>query len=248
MKLILSGLTALVLTLAACNAKKESSAVIIDYSQPIVSDADFIFSTCQGKTMIMASASTAQKISNGLKEQTGATLPAMGIGNAFTLNIGGKPFLCTARHGAVGLEKFTRNIGADIAIVDFNAIPHEKIGGIQLTTAYDIDTSIHMTDSVFIKGYLFDKQGELQSVIIRGLARRLSKSQYAADDMLNNSNTQYVQENALIIKLDENIELAGLSGAPAFNSQGKVIGVYSGRIVEQGDGKDKYSIRISLFN
>jgi hypothetical protein len=246
MKSILFCLTALVVTISACQHTKDPNTATLDFSQPTASNSDFIFSTCQGKTLIMADASAAQKISNNLKEQTGGILSDMGVGNAFVLNMDGKPFLCTATHGAVGLEKYTRKIGADIAVIDYTTMTQEKPGGIQLSTAYGMDTVIHNADSVFIRGYLFDKKGELQSVTISGVGRIVDKNEYGNN--VTGSNKQYMQQRALIIKLDENVELAGLSGSPAFNKQGKVIGVYSGRTVEQDNGKDTYYIRVSLFN
>lgn len=233
-------------TIAACQHTKDPNTATIDYSQPVISNNDFIFSTCQGKTLIMADASAAQKISDNLKAQTGGILSDMGVGNAFAVTMDGKTFLCTATHGAVGLEKYTRNIGADIAVIDYDAMTKQSPGGIRLTSAYQMDTVIQNEDSVFIKGYLFNKKGELQTVTVSGKGKVWNKSEY--NGTYSGMNSQYMQERALIIKLDENVELGGLSGSPAFNKQGKVIGVYSGRTLEQKDGKDTYYIRISLFN
>lgn len=246
MKSILFCVTALVLTISACQHTKDPNTATIDFSEPTASNADFIFSTCQGKTLIMADAPTAQKISNNLKEQTGGILSDMGVGNAFVINMDGKTFLCTATHGTVGLEKYTRKIGADIAVIDYNMMTQGKLGSIHLTTAYDMDTTIHAVDSVFIKGYLFDKSGKLQSVTVSGMGKMMDMNEY--NGTFSGPNLQYMQQHALIIKLDENVELGGLSGSPAFNKQGKVIGVYSGRTLEQKDGKDTYYIRVSLFN
>lgn len=244
MKSILFCLMTSVIMLSACQHAKDPYTATIDFSQAIATDADFIFSTCQGKTLIMADAPTAQKISNNLKKQTGGILSDMGVGNAFVLNVNSELFLCTATHGTVGLEKYTKKIGADIALVDFGAMPQQSFGTkFQLITAYTMDTTVQTGDSVFVKGYLFNKDGELQSVTVSGTGRIVDKSEYGS----NVSNAQYMQQRALVIKLDENVELGGLSGSPAFNKQGKVIGVYSGRTVEQNNGKDTYYIRISLF-
>lgn len=239
MKSILFCLTAFVITLSACQHAKDPHTATIDFSQPIVSDADFIFSTCQGKTFIMADASTAQKMSDHLKAETGGILSDMGVGNAFVLDMDGKTFLCTATHATVGLEKYTKKIGADIALVDFTAMPQGLGTKIQLTTAYAVETTVQTGDSVFVRGYLFNKEGELQSVTVRGEGRIAAKGEYTG------VNAQYMQQRQLVIKLDENAELGGLSGSPAFNKQGKVIGVYSGRTLDQNSGT--YYIRISLF-
>lgn len=39
----------------------------------------------------------------------------------------GKTFLCTITHGAVGLEKYTRKIGADIAVIDYNTMTQKSL-------------------------------------------------------------------------------------------------------------------------
>ena len=244
MKSILFCLAAFVIAISACQHAKDPNTATIDFSQPIVSDADFIFSTCQGKTFIMADASAAQKMSDHLKAQTGGILSDMGVGNAFVLDMDGKSYLCTATHATVGLEKYTKKIGADIALIDFTAMPQQKFGTeFQLATAYAVDTAVQTGDSVFVKGYLFNKNGELQSVTVSGKGKVWNKSEY--NGTYSGMNSQYMQERALIIKLDENVELGGLSGSPAFNKQGKVIGVYSGRTLDQNSGT--YYIRISLF-
>jgi len=243
MKSILFCLTAFVITLSACQHAKDPHTATIDFSQPIVSDADFIFSTCQGKTFIMADASTAQKMSDHLKAETGGILSDMGVGNAFVLDMDGKSYLCTATHATVGLEKYTKKIGADIALIDFTAMPQQKFGTeFQLATAYAVDTAVQTGDSVFVKGYLFNKNGELQSVTVSGKGRMIDENEYNGGTVVN---AQYMQQRQLVIKLDENAELGGLSGSPAFNKQGKVIGVYSGRTLDQNSGT--YYIRISLF-
>lgn len=246
MKSILFCLTALVLiTISACHTK-DANLATINFSEATLTQTDFIFSTCQGKTLIMADASAAQKMSNLLKQKTGAILSDMGVGNAFALNMNGKPFLCTAVHATEGLEKYRKNIGADITIIDCNAMAQENSKSFELTTAYDMDTVIRKSDSVFIRGYLFNTEGELQSVTVSGKGEILDKDYYI--DKVVNSNKQYLQERALVMRLDENVDLSGLSGSPAFNKQGKVIGVYSGRTMEQENGKDTYYIRVSLFN
>ena len=243
MKSILFCLAAFVIAISACQHAKDPNTATIDFSQPIVSDADFIFSTCQGKTFIMADASAAQKMSDHLKAQTGGILSDMGVGNAFVLDMDGKSYLCTATHATVGLEKYTKKIGADIALIDFTAMPQQKFGTeFQLTTAYAVDTAVQTGDSVFVKGYLFNKNGELQSVTVSGKGRMIDENEYNGGTVVN---AQYMQQRQLVIKLDENAELGGLSGSPAFNKQGKVIGVYSGRTLDQNSGT--YYIRISLF-
>lgn len=248
MKSIIFCAAILIVTLSACQNAKDPCAATVDFSTPAASNADFIFSTCQGKTLLVADAVTAQKVSDNLKAHTGGILSDMGIGNAFALTLQGKTFLCTARHGAVGLEKYTKVIGADIALIDFNAIPNHDLGtGFQLTSSYDLDTTIRTGDSIFIKGYLFNKKGELQTVTIGGKGKIIDKTEYGKNVSFGN-NAQYMQQHELVIKLGENVELAGLSGSPAFNTQGKVIGVYSGRTIDQDHGTDTYYIRVSLFN
>lgn len=242
MKSILFCLAALVITLSACQHVKDPNTATVGFSQPVASDADFIFSTCQGKTFIMADASTAQKVSDRLKAETGGILSDMGVGNAFVLDIEGKSYLCTATHATVGLEKYTKKIGADIALVDFTAMPQGLGTKFQLTTAYAVDTTVQTGDSVFVRGYLFNKEGELQSVTVRGKGSVIDANEYNGATIVNG---QYMQQSQLVIKLDENAELGGLSGSPAFNKQGKVIGVYSGRTLDQNSGT--YYIRISLF-
>lgn len=251
MKLTNYFIAILIITITACNHVKDPNTATIDFSQAVDSVPTFLFSTCQGKTLIIADASTAQQLNDNIKKQTGGSFSDMGVGNAFALNMDGKIFLCTATHAAIGLPgKHVRNIGADIAIIDLDMMSQDnQRKGFDLSDAYEMDTIVNTSDSVFVRGYLFNEKGELQSVVVSGAGRVEKKSEFYNDtNHCSGPGLPYVQQRTFILELDENIELAGLSGSPAFNKQGKIIGVYSGRTIEQNGSKYTYSIRISLFN
>ncbi len=244
MKSIIFSLIALVIATSSCQNVENPNTAKIEFSEPIVSDADFIFSTCGGKKLIITNATAAQKISDNLKEQTGGIFSDMGVGNAFLLNMNGESLLCTATHGTVGLEKYIKKIGADISLISLDIMQEEDFNTeTQLPVSYELDTKIQTGDSVFIKGYLFNKRGELQSVTISGKGKIKDKYEYG-DNVFNQ---QYLQDRTMVVDLNENVELGGLSGSPAFNKKGKVIGVYSGRMLEEYNNKKSFCIRISLF-
>lgn len=259
MKLIIVGL-ALFFTSFSCHQQKHgteikdsssvntssNSVAVITFSTPFESDNDFIFTTYHGTMLVVADALTAQIISDELKEKKGYSLSELGVGNAFGVLFSSKKFFCTATHVAVGLEKEFLNLGADIVLID-KGVFEKRSTNLELLRPYEMDTVVYSGDSVFIKGYMFNKQGKLQSVTIRGCGRLVEKNEY------DNENTQkfnfeLMQDRTLSLELTENIDLAGLSGAPAFNRAGKVIGVYSGRLMQIKEGRTTYFLRVSLFH
>ena len=215
----------------------------------------FVFTTAGGRMFIMANAEAANKINEEFQNE-GFHLGGLGVGTAFIINERGETLLCTATHCAEGLEKFSKNYGADISIVDVNNISGlhtEK----KLTGGYKI-SSLNQNDSIFVKGYVPDeKDGSLSYVEIKGLGIIKDKSSLKdvtfaknpLDSNLRNKTVDIdkVQEKTMNLKMVKNVNLGGLSGAPVFNKNGEVVGVFAGRtLIVSGKDTSCYA-RISLF-
>lgn len=212
------------------------------YSEAKPLETNFLFSTVEGKMLIMADCEAAQNFNDEMVRQNKFSMFDLGVGNAFVIDSAGVHHLYTAKHCARGLEEITRVIGSDIAIIDYDRLQSIHPSPFELTKGYDIDYAVYNNDSVFVRGYLTNQNGMVQSVTLSGVGLLLNKRLLESHVK---KGCEYLQENVLLILMKENIDLAGLSGSPAFNKKGKVIGVYSGRMYDQ-ETHDMYA-RVSLF-
>lgn len=223
-------------------SKENKDGAKITFTEPIPLKSNFLFSTCGGQMFIMADSKSAQMINDAMCKERNFSMYELGVGNAFIVDSSGTYFLYTAKHCAVGLEKYTQNIGADIAVINYNKLRSSKYPAIDLNEGYKIDYNFNDYDSVFVRGYISDKKGKVHFVTISGVGH---KENIANFDKEKSVNLKYLQENTLTIPLKKNVDLAGLSGSPAFNKFGEVIGVYSGR--QYAIGTNVYYARVSLF-
>lgn len=230
-----------IVVMYSCSNENKYGAKIT-FTEPISLKSNFLFSTCGGQMFIMADSKSAQMINDAMYKEKSFSMYELGVGNAFIVDSSGTYFLYTAKHCAVGLEKYTRNIGADIAIINYAKLRSSKYPAIDLNEGYKVDYNFNNYDSVFVRGYLSDKKGKVHFVTISGVGH---KKNIADFDEEKSVNFKYLQENTLSIPLKKNVDLAGLSGSPAFNKFGKVIGVYSGR--QYAMDTDVYYARVSLF-
>lgn len=238
-----------VLILFACgNSKTIENAATIQYEQATESEKDFLFSTMGGNFFVLVDSKAAIKVNESFQEETHQTLSELGIANAFALTFNEKNMLCTAVHATQGLEDYTTKLGADIALLDYLAMPLNGSVGklIDISKTYTLGKPKN-NDSLFIRGYLFDKSGALKSVTVKGVGQVTSNNEFTQGIPVQGEK-EFLQDRFIIMPLSENIDLGGLSGSPAFNSIGEVVGVYSGRMIEHASGEpDKYYLRISLF-
>lgn len=233
----------LIITICSCK-RINPNAVIVEITEPVNSVSTLLFTTIGGRAIILADAVAAQNLNNMmLKEKENMSLFQLGVGNAFAVDSAGKFFLYTARHCAVGIEKLTRTVNLDVAIINYEGLKSATPQIMKLTEGYQIDTNVIDNDSVFVRGYLSDKKGKVYSVTVSGIGKRSNIHDF--DGVEIEGEKQYFQAHSLNMLLNENVDLAGLSGAPAFNKAGKVIGIYSGRTY---DSRGIWQIRISLFN
>ena len=234
---------------SSCN-RGEKPTASVTYEKPSPLKDVFIFSTLGGKTLLMTDYETAGKMNRLTEEQHGVSMYDIGVGNAFVVDSAGTFFLCTAKHAAIGMEKWSRDIGTEITLVNWSTFIGDSVRStyhaMKLTSGYEIDTSVTDNDSVFVRGYLTDKDGTLHLVTISGVGKKVDKDQYRNAPMTPEDRLHF-QKHMLEMSLGKNIDLASLSGSPAFNKAGKVIGVYSGRTVDADDPSICHA-RISLFN
>ncbi len=228
--------------MSACSNENKYGATIT-FSEPITMDNHFLFTTCGGQMIIMVDSKAAVTMNKLMLEAKDFSLYELGVGNAFAVDSCGKYYLYTARHCTKGLEKIERNIGNDISIVNYSGLKAISPSVITLAHGYEIEYNVNNYDSVFIKGYLSDKKGKVSLINIKGIGKLSDGEIYK---VLNKEMEQFLQKRYLHVLMKKNVDLAGLSGAPAFNKQGKVIGVYSGRSMSEETGN--YYLRISLFN
>lgn len=213
----------------------------VEFSEPIVTDKNFFFSTMGGKMFIMTDCKTAQDMNNMFLQENNSTIADLGIANAFFLD--GE--LCTARHATKGLESLCNNIGNDITMIDYATML--KSGNnckIPLIVGYLRDT-FALNDSVFVRGYYSDSKGVIKNVTVKGIGT--SSDELMKQDYSGSQNLEFLEKNSVIMRLERNIDLGGLSGAPAFNKQGKVVGVYSGRSLMVSGSDTTCYIRVSLL-
>ena len=237
----------------------DSTSCRIKFFEPIKSNSDFtyLFTTAGRQIFLLADAQTAQKVNEGLKIEKGISLNELGAGNAFFVKSEDGSLLCSANHCAVGLEKYIVKVGADIAFINFQAIPQtEKRDAIdsiaQAGLGYSMSCDFNESDSLFIKGYISQKNGEIKAVTISGVAVKREKKDFPSQSGPTKASVEKrIQTTILTMKISGNVNLAGLSGAPAFNSKGEVVGVYSGRNVIIKTYKDRIDstsyIRVSVF-
>ncbi|MBP6926194.1 MAG: hypothetical protein KBB70_00665 [Candidatus Pacebacteria bacterium] len=233
---------AIFMVMNGCSSKKRANTATIDFTEPVNENATYIFSTCGGKMIIFADASAAQKINSLLHEHEGATINNLGVGNAFIVDSNGTFLLYTARHCTVGIEKITHTLNADIAVVDYKGLRNISPSVMEITEGYKIQPNVSSGDSVYVRGYYTDNKGHMYSVCISGVGelsdRRDTKKRVIGA-------VEYFSERVFNVLLEENIDLGGLSGAPAFDKFGNVIGIYCGRTIDQSTG-DCFA-RITLF-
>lgn len=226
--------------------KSHRHSATITFMDTIPSDKDFIFSTMGGKMFVMVGYREAQQMNQLLLKAQGITLQDLGVGNAFIVDSAGKMLLYTATHCTKGLENLTRKIDADVVVINYDSITKSVKNKIPPADGYKLGESIHDGDSIFVRGYLTNKEGIVQSVLIKGVGEVRDRDDFKNTTIVNG---EHMQQKTFALLLDEDIDLGGLSGAPAFNSQGKVVGVYSGRNREEFENNiSVYTLRISLIN
>jgi len=238
------------------NFWKEANTTIatVKFLDPISSPYDFLFTTAQGQMMIMLPVETAQMANDSLKDED-VTLNNFGIGNAFLLKKDTNWFLCTATHLAIGMEGHMDSIGQDIALIDYESL-HKRIVTIDLATVggYPYTFDVEQKDSLFIRGYISDNDGKIKSVLVSGLAIKQKRNDMPEEDTLHFRayNMEYMQDNVLAMRMKEYVDLSGLSGSPAFNKNGQVVGIFSGitmYVRKEDDIIDTtFYIRVSLFS
>lgn len=219
----------------------------VEFSEAIATKENFFFSTVGGKMFMMMDSKAAQELNNMLLSEKNATLNELGLANAFAVSHNGKIMLCTARHASEGLESFCSNIGNDIVMIDYSrldAVTPKLIDNASLYSGYS-EGMAGVNDSIFIKGHYSDSKGIVKNVTVKGIGT--SSDELMKQDYSGSQNLEFLEKNSLIMRLERNIDLGGLSGAPAFNKQGKVVGVYSGRSLMVSGSDTTCYIRVSLL-
>ncbi len=234
------------LLLWACKnePKSESSDPKITYSEVVLGkNQQHLFTTLNGQIFGLIKADRAQDFSDKLKKQLKVTLPEAGVGNAFFIQDGLDTLLVTARHCAIGLEEFYKEANVDIAFVDY-----KKIAGRPANFKIETYRKVKCNDgdSVFVRGYKFTGR-ELKEIVISAVGKMRKGADYRKPGAII-SGGENLSDEMLVIPISYHVDLSGLSGSPAFNRNGEVVGVYAGRTVAYfPDGKTIYELRIVTF-
>ncbi len=228
--------------ISSCTNISENNVTTINFTEPVATtNSIFLFSSVGGKMIILADPFAAQKMNDISMKKENFSLYDLGIGNAFVVDSEGTFLLYTARHCTKGIESITRVIDNDVAVVNYNKLRNISQSVLDINHGYSIERNIVDNDSVYVRGYLSDNKGKVHAVLICGVGKIRQSSDYINVQ----ENKEYIQARMLSMKIEKNVDLAGLSGAPAFNRKGKIIGVYSGRTYDQ-DSRE-YAIRIALL-
>ncbi|MBP9715298.1 MAG: hypothetical protein KBD52_02320 [Candidatus Pacebacteria bacterium] len=233
------------------NTNSSEQAAEIKFSSPTQFPKNiFVFSTWQGEGLAIWDVASIEALAKSL-DSLGFTLSDIGTGNSFVINAKGKKFLCTASHVCIGKEKFNGYIqkissATDISVIDYRVFEKHGTGPMPpIVNPYEIDTSFTSGDSVIIRGILTDSSGKSRLVSIRGIGY-LDNIDGIPDEMITQKGA--FSGTGILLTIPENIDLRGLSGAPAFNQAGKVVGVYSGRVaIDYGGITTEYYLFVSLF-
>lgn len=202
------------------------------------------FSTVQGKMIILCDGEGASLMDSFLREK-GTGFRELGVGNAFFMK-NDVTRLCTAKHAAVGLEKETFFEGGDVAMISTNlkVIDEFLKSNPKIYSKGDYQEG----DSVFVTGSILYHDRKIYDVSICGTGEVFDLNDIKkVVPILNNENEQFADGKSIWLRLEQNIDLGGLSGAPAFNKKGQVIGLFSGRNGAIYQSDTIWSIRIALL-
>lgn len=174
------------------------------------------------------------------KSSTTITEASVKLGNAFTVKMDQKILFCTAFH-CLPVSEYFRKIGRDIVLLENGSI-YNKSG--ETNDYYEVDTTPKELQFVSILGYQpnINSDSVLKKVQINGLAIRVKSKDFFGDDDTFGGN-EFTAETMLVIKYKFDYKVAGLSGSPAFNKNGKVVGLLSSDVLMKNDkSTDKYLV------
>lgn len=143
--------------------------------------------------------------------------------NASVVTKNNHTYVCTAQHCADRIPLKKLRVGGDLALIDEKSL----IGPDSLNTSYIKGTVNSGLDSIWIKGFI-ERNDTIRKVTMVGLAKIDKRKKWA------------------FLKMDHVYDFQGLSGSPAFNSKGEMIGVYVGWVSRRGDFFYCFSV-VSLF-
>ena len=205
------------------------------------------FSTLQGKAVILCNDIAAIMLDSILRQQYGAGFREMGVGNGFLVNEQERIELFTANHCAIGLEEVAVKAEGDIAIVPMKFF--KSMNNINTGSAYRLAGNDFMNnDSVYVHGYLFGKDRQIHDVTISGRGTVIDAEKIKGDKNFRIQSTEPFEGRSVWLAMKHGVDLSGLSGAPAFNQHGHVVGVYSGRSAALVNSDTVWYARIALLN
>lgn len=246
------------LFLLGCTTKTEkvSTTESLAHLEPctvtFADGADFVpsslfFSTVKGNALILCDSKGAIVLDSTMNADGVGNLRGLGIGNAFFIKEGDHIALSTANHCVDDLnqEMLVKN-GNEISM-----IPTEYLSDIGFLSGVNIPDYTYKigvfneTDTVYINGFIFQRKPI--HVQIKGLGLLVNAKDFKGKKFKLIGKESYVQENSVYLRLDRNFEFSSLSGSPATNPKGELIGLYSGRSLFVQGTDTLFCARVSLF-
>lgn len=233
------------------NNGKELAVAKVTISDAKDKDNIYIISLMLGKNLFITPVSQALSVDSALRDNK-MSLADMGYGNAFFIRKQNIIYLCTAAHCLPGLKGNFIYLGADIILIDIvqYAKKHKIFHKIDPNLLYfGIDSlDLNRNHDLYIQGYAPLESNTIKFISIEGEAEIYNTNQFKNKKMVFGSSKSALNEKFAVIRLSENYLLEGLSGAPVFNKQGKVVGVVGAieNSVSVG-GLTSYYLRINLF-
>jgi hypothetical protein len=158
--------------------------------------------------------------------------------NGFLVQMHDSVYLCTAKH-CTEYTPYSIYGGYDIVFIPIRYIANTAVRDFSRTPIYVVGKPYKPGDTISVRGYN-TQHGKLSLVTISGSGSvQLPTYEFSEPRLLG--------ERELRICTDQNVYPGGLSGSPAYNTHGDVVGILVGHMESTNTGK-VFQIRISLYN
>lgn len=205
------------------------------------------FSTAGGNAVILCNDIAATVLDSMLWKKYNSGFREMGVGNGFYVSEQGRVALFTANHCAIGLQNIAVKATGDMAVIPVEFLKSMQ-GNITVGDPYKLaEEDFVNNDSAYVRGYLFGKDRQVYEVVLSGRGTVIDAEEISKNKEFQIKSSEPFEGKSLWFALEKNIDLSGLSGAPAFNEQGQVIGVYAGRCFTEVNTDTVWYARVSLI-